>query len=40
MAKAQVLKNKKKNASMFRKTANHMNKTNLTTTNMRGGIRM
>ncbi len=40
MAKAQVLKNKKKNARVFRKTANKIDKTNLTTSNMRGGVRM
>lgn len=40
MAKAQVLKNKKKNARAFRKTANKMDKTNIVTGNMRGGIRM
>lgn len=40
MARAQVLKNKRKNARVFRKTANQMEKTNLNTTNMRGGIRM
>ncbi len=40
MAKAQVLKNKKKNARVFRKTAERMDKKNVTVMNMRGGIRM
>jgi len=38
--KAQILKNKKKNTRAFKKTASHMDKTNINTGNMRGGIRM